>query len=163
MKKKLRPLWKIEKIISKGDYNYAIVRGHPNATKNHYVLEHRIVMENKIGRILKRGEIVHHINEKKKDNRPENLQLIESASTHTRSHSIQKGSPIAVIRCFNCGIEFERRMHNTWMYNRTKYKVTCCSPHCRGVVFQKLQVGRIKKSALYKSNIKRVFRRFLSP
>ena len=63
------PPWVIEKVISKGDYNYALVRGHPNATKNNYVLLHRIVMENKIGRLLTKNEAVHHINENKKDNR----------------------------------------------------------------------------------------------
>lgn len=25
--------WKIEKIVSKGDYDYAVVKGHPKATK----------------------------------------------------------------------------------------------------------------------------------
>lgn len=45
-------MWVIEKIVSKGDYNYAVVKGHPFSTKNNYVLEHRIVMENKLGRVL---------------------------------------------------------------------------------------------------------------
>lgn len=44
--------WKIQKIVSKGDYNYAITKEHPKATKNGYVLEHRIVMENHLGRLL---------------------------------------------------------------------------------------------------------------
>lgn len=52
-------MWKTEKIVSKGDYSYAIVRGHPNATKNGYVLEHRIVMENHLKRLLNPDEIVH--------------------------------------------------------------------------------------------------------
>jgi len=64
-------MWDIEKTIKKGDYNYALVKDHPNATKNGYVLEHRIVMENHIGRLLTKDEIVHHINENKKDNRIE--------------------------------------------------------------------------------------------
>ena len=55
-------VWKIEKIISKGDYNYAIVPDHPYATKNGYVLEHRIIMENHLGQLLNPNEIVHHKN-----------------------------------------------------------------------------------------------------
>jgi len=58
--------WKIEKIVSKGDYNYAVVKNHPNATKYGYVLHHRIVMENHLGRLLNSNEVVHHINGQKK-------------------------------------------------------------------------------------------------
>jgi hypothetical protein len=38
-------MWKIQKLVSKGDYTYAKVPEHPSATKNGYVLEHRIVVE----------------------------------------------------------------------------------------------------------------------
>lgn len=45
-------MWKIEKIVSKGDYNYAVVPEHPFSTKNGYVLEHRVIMENHLKRLL---------------------------------------------------------------------------------------------------------------
>lgn len=45
-------MWEIKKIVSKGDYNYALVPDHPNSTTNGYVLEHIIVIENEVDRIL---------------------------------------------------------------------------------------------------------------
>lgn len=40
-----------------------------------YVYEHRLVFEKKIGRPVRDGELVHHINGDITDNREENLEL----------------------------------------------------------------------------------------
>ena len=55
--------------------------------KKTFIQNHaRAVMENKIGRKLTKGETVHHINEIKKDNRIENLQLYPNRSEHMKYH-----------------------------------------------------------------------------
>jgi hypothetical protein len=46
---------------------------------------HRVVMEQKIGRKLKRGEIVHHIDGNKRNNDPDNL-MITTQSEHLKLH-----------------------------------------------------------------------------
>lgn len=66
-------------------YVYVMVKGHPFADKDGYVLEHRFVMEQRLGRYLTSNELVHHKNEVKDDNRPENLELT-SRSAHMVHH-----------------------------------------------------------------------------
>lgn len=53
------------------------------------VLEHRLVAEAVLGRALMPGEIVHHINGHKNDNRPANLALMTSKE-HSREHALER-------------------------------------------------------------------------
>lgn len=55
-------------IISKS--GYVVI-----AKDNHRQFEHRYVMEQVLGRKLRKGETVHHKNGIRSDNRPENLEL----------------------------------------------------------------------------------------
>lgn len=48
---------------------------HPNASKFGKVKQHTVVMAEMIGRPLRKGETVHHVNGIRHDNRPENLEL----------------------------------------------------------------------------------------
>ena len=58
---------------------------HPFKTKRGYVREHRLVMEEHIGRYLEKEEQIHHLNGNKKDNRIENL-IIVSHQEHLKIH-----------------------------------------------------------------------------
>lgn len=74
----------------KDGYIKVFVPDHPMATKDGFVLKHRLIVEREIGRYLEPNEDVHHVNGVRDDNRIENLQLL-SHSEHTRLHQKNKG------------------------------------------------------------------------
>lgn len=78
------PKWRGGRTNKEG-YILVYARGHPYASKSGYVLEHRLVMEKKLGRYLLPWEKVHHINGIKDDNRSENLQLVSQLDHTIRS------------------------------------------------------------------------------
>jgi len=122
-------MWEIEKFVHKGDYLYARVPNHPNANKNGYVLAHRVIMENSLGRLLTADEIVHHINHNKFDNRIENLQ-ITTPQEHGRYHASQNGAHYVKLKCPWCGHVFIRERRYTHLVKSQQY--TTCSRHCNG-------------------------------
>lgn len=71
--------WKGGRTMRAGYVSILLPRDHPFyealADARGYCLEHRLVMSEKLGRPLAKSETVHHINNVKDDNRPENLQL----------------------------------------------------------------------------------------
>lgn len=51
---------------------------------------HRIVAEQKLGRPLRKGEVVHHIDENKRNNDPDNIRIFPSQAEHARYHMLKK-------------------------------------------------------------------------
>lgn len=85
-KGKNNPAWKGGK-FNFNDYIMVLKPKHPfpNHTAK-YVFEHRLVVEQWIGRYLTSEERCHHVNEIKSDNRPENLMAFINESAHQRFH-----------------------------------------------------------------------------
>jgi len=133
-------VWNIQRIISKGDYNYAVVPEHPRCIKYGYVLEHRVIMENHLGRTLSANEVVHHINEDKKDNRLENLQVMTNEEHHVL-HALQKGLVCVEMKCPYCNSLFVREKRRTHLIKKTNTQ-TCCSKRCGNLFFRVLSKGR---------------------
>ena len=98
-KGKNHPLWKGGRQIDKDGYVMVYMPDHHEANYKGLVREHRLVMEEKLGRKLKKAEVVHH---KRKsfpaDNRPSNLQLFSSHAEHMRHETTS----------------FKRKRNGTW-------------------------------------------------
>ena len=71
---------------------------NPMASREGYVMEHRVVMAEHLGRTLRRDEVVHHLNGKWQDNRIENLQLMRK-----HRHDKMPKPPIQPFPCPHCG------------------------------------------------------------
>ncbi len=55
--------------------------------RKHY-REHRVIMENFLGRKLLTTEIIHHINHNKLDNRVENLEIVSRSDHKNKYHPL---------------------------------------------------------------------------
>lgn len=68
-------------------HGYILVRRpeHPQANRSGYVRVHRLVMEEQVGRLLTREEVVDHKNTDTSDNHPDNLQLYATNAQHLRT------------------------------------------------------------------------------
>ncbi len=79
------PAWKGGRQVDKSGYVLLWMPGHPQANRHGQVREHRIVMERKLGRPLKRQEVVDHIDGNKGNNDPENLRVFPNNAEHLRA------------------------------------------------------------------------------
>ncbi len=72
-----------------GGNGYVLVKapeGHPLARVDGSILEHRLVMEQQMGRVLHEYEIVHHRDGNRGNNSPENLELLDGRSRAGKGH-----------------------------------------------------------------------------
>lgn len=83
------PRWNPGKLFSSQGYaKVRVGKSHPLADPNGYAYEHIIVAMTALGRSLLPGEVVHHRNGIKTDNRWENL-LVERRVEHSKRHSAE--------------------------------------------------------------------------
>lgn len=83
--------WKGGKTFT-GRYIRIKKRDHPFSNMLGYVYEHRLIVEQYLGRYLDKKETVHHINSNPIDNRIENLMVFSTTGSHTRHEFGKKTS-----------------------------------------------------------------------
>lgn len=75
------------RVLSDGRVLVKVEKGHPMANGERYCYESRLVLAAKIGRMLRKEEVAHHVNGVKDDNRSENLMLFPSNGKHLTFHA----------------------------------------------------------------------------
>lgn len=80
------------KIKHSAGYVYVWNPNHPNKDVRGYVLEHRLVMEKHLRRLLEKTEIIHHKNGIKNDNRIDNLEVM-TQSEHVKKELTGRKRP----------------------------------------------------------------------
>lgn len=114
-RKSMSPFWKSNKgennVNWKGGqhknsqgYVYLYAPEHPYRTKSGYIRRTRKVMESYIGRYILKGEVIHHINRIKDDDRIENLWLFPNDREHQKWHAWERS------------VEHDMGKHVIWVF-----------------------------------------------
>lgn len=107
------PCWRGGRIMVNG-YWVVWKPDHPYCDNHGYVLEHRLVMEQHLGRYLTQIEEVHHINKIRTDNRIDNLMLFATKADHRRYELIKNMDDRLCILCDSKETEIRNNGRPHW-------------------------------------------------
>lgn len=127
---KMSPDWDRTNVC--GGYKVVFCPGHHRAFGLGYVHIHIIKAELKIGRLLRDGEIVHHRDENKLNNKSSNLQVFASPSAHSDHHGLSRHTTFVTAKCAYCDRKVKRRKGHdakTKGYNKSFCDRKCFSAY----------------------------------
>lgn len=101
---------------------------HPKRNAKGLYPLHRIILENKLGRLLKDKEEAHHVDEDKTNNEPDNIEL-KTKSQHAKLHNQPVGKVEIICPC--CQKAFMRKPYEiNKRRNRNRSNSVFCSRRC---------------------------------
>lgn len=131
-------------VIAPEEYVGMLYRGR-------YVYEHHLVWWENTGDLVGDGEVVHHINDDKRDNRFVNLQRMTVAE-HNKLHG--SGITMCELLCPECGKIFFRERRRTFLAQKSE--ISFCSRKCIGYfAFSSASRDKIKEAK--KINLIQIF------
>ena len=125
-------MFKILSTCKGGGYRYCRTDPpHPRANAKGLYPLHRVLMENRLGRLLEPNEVVHHRDGNTNNDDENNLRLL-TRSDHAKHHVI-KAKPLK-LKCPICGNGFELVPHVYRARKKaSKRGELTCSRQCGGV------------------------------
>jgi hypothetical protein len=100
--KRIRAAWGANAKRAAGQFidqwGYVMVRTSNRAGGLACTPQHILVAEEMLGRKLKSGERVHHVNGIKDDNRPDNLYVYDCQSAHKNAHTSLEAVAMQLVR-----------------------------------------------------------------
>lgn len=156
-KGKHNPNWKGGRTVSSQGYMLIRVgKEHHLADVRGYAYEHRLVAEQKLGRRLQQGELVHHLNDDRADNRPENLRVAQGNAEHYVYHRTRQdlqlpgeANPVMECKC-GCGKTFNKFD----VSGRPRKYISGHNPHPTSTQAEILQI--LERGSLHRNQIARL-------
>jgi hypothetical protein len=137
------PRFKGGRYTAANGYVFVYRPDHPNADKRGYVREHVLIMSESIGRAIACGEVVHHRNEVRGDNRIDNLELMTRGRHHSHHHrGIRK--PASVGNLLPMTSEWSKAIWASGARDHLRKKPRTCD-HCGAQFVGNRNVGKIRK------------------
>ena len=124
-------MFKILSTCKGGGYRYARTDPpHPKRNAMGLYPLHRVLMENKLGRLLDLGEDVHHKDDDKTNDDPDNLE-VKTKSAHAKHHRKKHITQLIECACAQCACTFGLKPHIYRLrIKRNKTAAVFCSRSC---------------------------------
>ena len=120
-------------------YFYVYDSKHPLAPKSGgKIYVHRYITSIKIGRWVTIDEVVHHIDENKQNNTPENLEVMTNAE-HIMHHHMERGYVSLESVCDTCGVVFN---HYQARIDKSMSGKVFCSRPCLRISLRKFELTK---------------------